>query len=162
MSVEFQRLPPPSGCLEIHTPAELLAPCSVFCLRRKPDISPLSFTREQRCCAALFAINAWFPILLPSFRVVPASAPRPAATDPQTLPPPGPAPQRGEVRSNGPEAGPVGPDGRRGGARPEGGAARHEAAQEGGGQAEVREAPAAAAATAGLWHFARADGSDEK
>lgn len=51
--------------------------------------------------------------------------------------PPAPAAQRGEVRSNGPAAGPVGPDGRRGGACPEGGAARHEAAKEGRGQAEV-------------------------
>lgn len=52
---------------------------------------------------------------------------------PWTLPLPRPASQRGETRSYGSEAGPVGPDRRWGGARPEGGAAGHEAAQEGRG-----------------------------
>ncbi len=51
----------------------------------------------------------------------------------------------GEARNDGPEAGPVGPDGRRGGARLESGAAGHEAAKERGGEAEVRwNSPASA------------------
>lgn len=91
----------------------------------------------------MFSICASFPILLSSFRVVPAPAPRSAVPLLDPVPPPAPAAQRGEVRSNGPKAGPLGPDGRRSGARPEGGAARHEAAEEGRGQAEVREAPPA-------------------
>lgn len=48
------------------------------------------------------------------------------------------AAQCGEARNDGPETGPVGPDGWRGGARLESGPAGHEAAKEGGGEAEVR------------------------
>ena len=44
----------------------------------------------------------------------------------------------GEAKSDGPETGPVGPDGRRGGARAESGPTGHEAAKERGGEAEVR------------------------
>lgn len=43
----------------------------------------------------------------------------------------------GEAGNNGSETGPVGPDGRRGGARLESGPAGHEATEEGGGEAEV-------------------------
>lgn len=80
-----------------------------------------------------------FSIPLSSSRVVSASAPRAAVPAPLlALPHLDQQSQRGEARNDGPEAGPVGPDGRRGRARVESGPAGYEAAKEGGGEAEVR------------------------
>lgn len=77
---------------------------------------------------------------IPPSLALPSGSSQPRPPEPQRPRPPLLDQQLGaaKARDDGPEAGPVGPDGRRGGARLEGRPAGHEAAKEGRGEAEVR------------------------
>lgn len=104
----------------------------------KPQVSQLKRIKREwtdltRLANILFILHP--PCLAPPSQGSPSLGPPSCSA---RAPPSAPTlDQHGEAGDHGPEAGPVRPDGRRGRACPESGPAGHEAAEEGGGEAEV-------------------------